>query len=226
MRNDLFPIGKLLVAKGYKPTPQILKEALDQSDLQWAKLLLGAGCRADAACAIQLSKRYGTRNRYQTSLEQENAVARLVLDRLPDIDIPLMRCPWKINKWIFDRGGGRLNQPSPYGLPALVELLGGDPLRSWGLTIDVISIQLMLDSGYDVDLKDPQGRTALMVAVWDGNVEATQLLLAEGADPHAQYQGQCFSDYCRQTVTDLQNSKTLPLLPSTTTLAGNGNRQR
>ncbi len=44
---------------------------------------------------------------------------------------------------------------------------------------------LLLDNGADVDARDGDGRTALLSAAWDGNVELVWFLLDKGADARA-----------------------------------------
>lgn len=47
-------------------------------------------------------------------------------------------------------------------------------------------VQLLLDSGADIEIKSPwDGRTALMAAALDGHIETVDLLLKRGANPNA-----------------------------------------
>ena len=49
---------------------------------------------------------------------------------------------------------------------------------------DTQAVQAALDSQVDVNARDPEGRTALMIATRHGQTKAVLTLLAHGADPN------------------------------------------
>lgn len=60
-----------------------------------------------------------------------------------------------------------------------------DLLRQAAATGDLAGLRAQLGSGGDIDARDGQGRTALMLATRSGQAEAVAVLLAHGADPSA-----------------------------------------
>lgn len=54
------------------------------------------------------------------------------------------------------------------------------------LNKDTATLSQMLDSGYDPNVQDENGRTALMVAVIKKNIEIAKLLIQHGADLNKQ----------------------------------------
>jgi hypothetical protein len=63
----------------------------------------------------------------------------------------------------------------------------GDPqaLRQAAADGDLTSLGAQLAAGGDIDARDADGRTALMLATLNGRTDAVSLLLAHGADPRA-----------------------------------------
>jgi ankyrin repeat protein len=49
---------------------------------------------------------------------------------------------------------------------------------------DLALVVALLDEGADIEARDARGYSALMLAVYAGNVEVSELLLARGADPN------------------------------------------
>ena len=68
------------------------------------------------------------------------------------------------------------------GWTGLMCAIGG-PAEAWGASQRACA-QILLEAGADIEAADPQGRTALIIAVRRGNLDATQLLLDWGADPY------------------------------------------
>ena len=68
------------------------------------------------------------------------------------------------------------------GWTALMCAIGG-PAEAWGAPQRACA-QTLLEAGADIEAADPHGRTALVIAVRRGNLDATQLLLDWGADPN------------------------------------------
>jgi ankyrin repeat protein len=58
----------------------------------------------------------------------------------------------------------------------------GDSLRQAASRGDLRELRSLLDAGADIDSRDTDGRTALMLATLNGRLDAVQLLLAHGAD--------------------------------------------
>jgi ankyrin repeat protein len=50
---------------------------------------------------------------------------------------------------------------------------------------DTVELERLIAAGLDLEAKDSRGYSALMLAVYVGNLEATQLLLARGASPNS-----------------------------------------
>lgn len=50
---------------------------------------------------------------------------------------------------------------------------------------DTLDLTALLDARRDIDARDPNGRTALMLATLHGQANAVDVLLAHGADPNA-----------------------------------------
>jgi ankyrin repeat protein len=48
---------------------------------------------------------------------------------------------------------------------------------------DLAAVRLALEAGTDVDARDAQGQSALMLAAHRGDLALVELLLAQGADP-------------------------------------------
>jgi len=65
--------------------------------------------------------------------------------------------------------------------------VAGDPqgLRQAAEAGDLTALTAQLASGVDVEARDDEGRTALMLAVLRGRADAVAMLLAHGADPSA-----------------------------------------
>ncbi|HEY2276221.1 MAG TPA: ankyrin repeat domain-containing protein [Steroidobacteraceae bacterium] len=60
-----------------------------------------------------------------------------------------------------------------------------DVLRQAAAAGDLTALRAQLASGGDIDARDTQGRTALMLATLGGQADAVAVLLAHGADPSA-----------------------------------------
>ena len=60
-----------------------------------------------------------------------------------------------------------------------------DVLRQAAATGDLAALRVQLGSGGDIDARDGQGRTALLLATRSGQADAVAVLLAHGADPSA-----------------------------------------
>jgi ankyrin repeat protein len=58
----------------------------------------------------------------------------------------------------------------------------GDLLRQAATRGDLGELRSRLDTGVDIDSRDADGRTALMLATLNGRLGAVQLLLARGAN--------------------------------------------
>ena len=50
---------------------------------------------------------------------------------------------------------------------------------------DPAAVEALLDRGADVDAKDIDGRTALMLAIQNGHLDVVKALIAKGADVNA-----------------------------------------
>lgn len=62
----------------------------------------------------------------------------------------------------------------------------GDPLLHWFVVEDfAAAVQLVLELGFPVELRDKAGRTALIAACAAGRLGCARILLAHGADPNA-----------------------------------------
>jgi hypothetical protein len=72
--------------------------------------------------------------------------------------------------------------PAPASPPAPVD---PDALRQAAAAGDLTALRAQLASGGDIDARDAQGRTALMLATVGGQADAVAVLLAHGADPSA-----------------------------------------
>lgn len=72
--------------------------------------------------------------------------------------------------------------PVPASPPAQVD---PDALRQAAAAGDLTALRAQLASGGDIDARDAQGRTALMLATVGGQADAVAVLLAHGADPSA-----------------------------------------
>ena len=59
---------------------------------------------------------------------------------------------------------------------------GFTPLIRMAEANDLASVRYLLDKGANVNAQDERGRSALMLAVWNKNLEMCKLLLARGAD--------------------------------------------
>ncbi|HEX4618612.1 MAG TPA: ankyrin repeat domain-containing protein [Steroidobacteraceae bacterium] len=60
-----------------------------------------------------------------------------------------------------------------------------DTLRHAAGAGDLTALRAQLAAGGDIDARDAQGRTALLLATLHGQPRAVALLLADGADPNA-----------------------------------------
>lgn len=60
-----------------------------------------------------------------------------------------------------------------------------DALRRAAAAGDLAALDAQLAGSGDIDARDEQGRTALMLAIVNGRADAVELLLAHGADPNA-----------------------------------------
>jgi hypothetical protein len=78
--------------------------------------------------------------------------------------------------------GAALAAPVPASPPAHVD---PDALRQAAAAGDLTALRAQLASGGDIDARDAQGRTALMLATVGGQADAVAVLLAHGADPSA-----------------------------------------
>ena len=72
--------------------------------------------------------------------------------------------------------------PVPASPPAQVD---PDALRQAAAAGDLTALRAQLASGGDIEARDAQGRTALMLATVGGQADAVAVLLAHGADPSA-----------------------------------------
>lgn len=66
-------------------------------------------------------------------------------------------------------------QSSASGRTALMSFL-------WFNLRKVEVIHMLINAGCDINIQDDTGATALMLAVWEGNLEAAKILLEKGAD--------------------------------------------
>ena len=78
--------------------------------------------------------------------------------------------------------GAAVAAPVPASPPAQVD---PDALRQAAAAGDLTALRAQLASGGDIDARDAQGRTALMLATVGGQADAVAVLLAHGADPSA-----------------------------------------
>ena len=78
--------------------------------------------------------------------------------------------------------GAAVAVPVPASPPAQVD---PDALRQAAAAGDLTALRAQLASGGDIDARDAQGRTALMLATVGGQADAVAVLLAHGADPSA-----------------------------------------
>jgi Ankyrin repeats (3 copies) len=61
----------------------------------------------------------------------------------------------------------------------------GESLRRAAVSGDLVAVNALLSSAFDIDSRDPRGRTALMLAIVNGHAEVVDTLLAHGADVNA-----------------------------------------
>lgn len=81
---------------------------------------------------------------------------------------------WRLARLLLDSGA----RPEPeHGVPALLAAAGGED--------DAAGVRLLLNYKARVDARDRAGRTALLAACADGNVEVAETLLEAGADRNA-----------------------------------------
>ena len=78
--------------------------------------------------------------------------------------------------------GAAVAAPVPASPPAQVD---PDALRQAAAAGDLTALRAQLASGGDIEARDAQGRTALMLATVGGQADAVAVLLAHGADPSA-----------------------------------------
>jgi len=78
--------------------------------------------------------------------------------------------------------GAAVAAPVPASPPAQVD---PDALRQAAAAGDLTALRAQLASGSDIEARDAQGRTALMLATVGGQADAVAVLLAHGADPSA-----------------------------------------
>jgi ankyrin repeat protein len=74
-----------------------------------------------------------------------------------------------------------------FGLEGVVSILphgSWTPLMYAGRQGSVAAIRTLADSGADLNLTDPDGTTALLLAIMNGHYDAAALLVEKGADPN------------------------------------------
>jgi len=150
-----------------------------------AKLLLDAGAGVNARCACSGWLAGGwTALLVASDHDESQQIVELLLDhnadmqaRTNDGDNALALAVEKNNSGVVDllvKKHIDLNAGDTGGVTALI--FAADRLGD-----DATTVRYLLERGAAVDLKDKDGRTALMFAAQQGNAEAVQLLIGRGA---------------------------------------------
>ena len=155
----------------------LLMHAAQVGDVSAVKLLLGAGVPIDAR-----ETRTGTTALIWAATANRADAVRLLAEAGAQMNVVS-----KVTAYPHTQNGVGLN-----GLEEGVSYVGQTVLPRGGWSAAMFAaregaadaVRALADAGANLDLVDPEGTSALIIAIINGEYEVAQVLLAKGADPN------------------------------------------
>jgi ankyrin repeat protein len=181
-----------------KGKPEAVKALLDagadlnardpdgETPLMWAAHREGGAAKAklliDKGADVNAKDKFGWTALTHGACHGHSDIVKLLKDQVATVTLMDMACLGDLGRIeCFIKQGADVNEKS--GSNNITPLRGAAELGH------VYAAKLLLDKGADIDARDKEGRTVLMVAAEFGLLEVTRFLLDNGADVNAEAEG-------------------------------------